>query len=75
MPLLTNHDQFCTVPGHAEWLHGALLQETREMYATDWLVEIRRELLKRNPWVEIPPLPEQGRLEVGRIGESEHLFS
>ena len=73
--LLTNHDAFAACPADAAWLHGALHDQLRELYAGDQLALIWTEIKARSGIEAVPAPPKAGTLEPGRIGENPHCFS
>lgn len=73
MPILTNHDCFATIPSRAKALHHILLDEMRQMYATDWLAEMRVEV-GQNAKVQLPHPPRVGTLGEGLIGQNPYCF-
>lgn len=72
-PVLTNHDCFATIPSRAAWLHSELLSQFRQLYAPDWLSELRVEI-SRNAGVQLPHPPHVGTLRQGAIGENPYCF-
>lgn len=74
-PLLTNHDCFATTPARASWLHHALHNELRSLYATDWLAEITGQIKAGTGIRQIKPPPMVGDLGEGEIGKNAHCFS
>ena len=73
-PLLTNHDCFATIPSRAKWMHQELLLQLRQLYAPDWLAELRVEI-GRNAGVHLPHPPSIGDLCEGQIGQNPYCFS
>lgn len=74
-PLLTNHDCFATVPSKAGWLHQTLHLELRNLYATDWLSEIRNEIASNSGVSGLKLPPVVGTLPPGTIGQNPYCFS
>ena len=72
-PLLTNHDCFATIPSRAKWMHRELLLQLRQLYAPDWLPELRVEI-GRNAGVHLPHPPTVGDLCEGMIGQNPYCF-
>lgn len=73
--VLTNHDAFATCPADAGWLHGALHQQLRELYAGDHLGRIAAEIKARTGVEAVPGPPPAGGLDPERIGENPYAFS
>lgn len=73
-PLLTNHDCFATTPARAGWLHHALHDELRSLYATDWLAEIAGQIKTETRIKRISAPPMVGDLCHGEIGQNPHCF-
>lgn len=73
--VLTNHDCFASVATDAGWLHQALHNQLRAMYAPDWLAEVAAEIQDQNTDLAVPNPPEAGALCPGEIGQNPECFS
>lgn len=73
--VLVNHDCFATTPGRAGWLHQALHDTLRTMYAPDWMAEVAAEIAGDNRDLKIKAPPVVGSLCPGEIGHNLHCFS
>lgn len=74
MPITSNHDCFGTTAASATRLHRLLHGQLREIYATDWLTEVREEIQSRTG-VRLKKPPHVGDLCHGEIGQNPYCFS
>jgi hypothetical protein len=72
--VMVNHDCFAALPSAAAQLHNTCLQELREHYKPDWLVEMREEV-SENAGIDLPMPPTIGDLCEGEIGNNPYCFS
>lgn len=72
--LLTNHDCFAVVPGHAEALHRLLHGELANLYRVNWLPRLAGQIAS-SAGVEVPAPPMVGDLRVRSIGQNPYAFS
>jgi DNA-directed RNA polymerase len=73
--VLVNHDCFATTPGRAGWLHQALHDTLRALYAPDWMAEVAAEIAGNNRDLKIKAPPMVGSLCPGEIGHNPNCFS
>ena len=72
--VMCNHDCWAALPSAASQLHNTCLQELREHYKPDWLVEMREEI-SENAGIDLPMPPNVGDLCEGEIGNNPYCFS
>lgn len=75
LQLLVNHDCFAAMPAQASMMQRLLLDETRALFAEDWLGVLATEIRFHAPGVEVPDPPARGQLSPADIGSNSYLFS
>jgi len=73
--ILTNHDCFAVVPERAEWLHGELHRQLREMFKVDWLDLMAAEIASNAKVRKLRRAPYTGDLCPGQLGSNPYCFS
>jgi DNA-directed RNA polymerase len=73
--ILTNHDCFAVVPERAEWLHGELHRQLREMFKVDWLELMAAEIASTAKVRKMRRAPYTGDLCPGQVGSNPYCFS
>jgi len=73
--ILTNHDCFAVAPERAEWLHGELHRQLREMFKVDWLELMATEIASTAKVRKMRRAPYTGDLCPGQVGSNPYCFS
>lgn len=71
---LSVHDCFAAPAGRAFELQQIACEEVRRLHRTDWLAELRGQLLEQHPGLVLPPPPPRPE-ELHGIGGNPYLFS
>ena len=69
------HDSFGAHACSTTRLAAILREEFVQMYQTDWLGEIAKEVQSYAPHVKIPPNPDRGSFDLNRVRDSEFFFA